>query len=92
MPDGMSRRESAATPPERIHLCDKRTQWSSHNPVSSLQVDLGDEFSHYCILDRAGEVLEEGRIRTTADAADAFRQSWSNAPGHRDWHALNMGQ
>lgn len=31
----------------------------------TIGIDLGDRFSHYCILNQDGEVIEEGRIRTT---------------------------
>ena len=30
-------------------------------------IDLGDKFSHYCILNQDGEVIEEGRFRTTPE-------------------------
>ena len=33
----------------------------------SIGIDLGDRFSHFCILDDAGEIIEEGRLRTTRD-------------------------
>ena len=29
-------------------------------------VDLGDRFSHFCVLDPGGRVIEEGRLKTTA--------------------------
>jgi len=31
-------------------------------------IDLGDRFSHFCVLDGAGEVIEEGRVKTTRQA------------------------
>lgn len=31
-------------------------------------LDLGDRYSHFCILDPEGEVIEEGRIATTKEA------------------------
>lgn len=31
----------------------------------TIGLDLGDKFSHFCVLDDAGEVLEEGRVATT---------------------------
>jgi len=37
----------------------------------TIGIDLGDRFSHFCVLDSNGEVVEEGRLRTTQDA---FRQ------------------
>src|SRR5256885_3849932 len=32
----------------------------------TIGIDIGDRWSHYCILDEEGEVVEEGRFRTTA--------------------------
>lgn len=34
-------------------------------PKRTIGVDLGDQESHYCILDRHGDVLSEGTVRTT---------------------------
>jgi hypothetical protein len=31
-------------------------------------IDLGDEYSQLCVLDDDGEVVEEGRIRTSEEA------------------------
>ena len=31
-------------------------------------MDLGDRYSHLCVLDEQGEVCEEGRIATTSRA------------------------
>ena len=36
--------------------------------VLTIGLDLGDEFSVYCRLDASGEVMEEGRVRTTEGA------------------------
>ena len=37
-------------------------------------VDLGDQWSHYCILGLVGETLSEGQLRTTqADVAEFSR-------------------
>src|SRR5262245_5462870 len=35
---------------------------------NTIGIDLGDKWSHYCILDGAGEVMEEGRFRTTKES------------------------
>jgi transposase len=32
----------------------------------TIGIDIGDRWSHYCILEAQGEVVEEGRFRTTA--------------------------
>ncbi len=34
----------------------------------TIGIDLGDRFSHFCVLDGAGEVSEEGRVKTTKRA------------------------
>ena len=34
----------------------------------TIGIDLGDQFSHYCVLHKNGEAIEEGRIRTTPEA------------------------
>ena len=34
----------------------------------TIGIDLGDQWSHYCVLDEAGEIVEEGRFRTTPEA------------------------
>jgi transposase len=37
-----------------------------NKPEKVVGLDLGDRHSHYCILSSSGEVMEEGRIQTTA--------------------------
>ena len=32
------------------------------------RLDLGDRYSHYCMLTSTGELMEEGRIQSTAVA------------------------
>jgi transposase len=34
----------------------------------TIGIDIGDQWSHYCALNDTGEVIEEGRFRTTAGA------------------------
>lgn len=42
---------------------------SSDQPKMTAGLDLGDKYSHLCLLDTAsGEVMEEGRLRTTPEA------------------------
>lgn len=36
--------------------------------AQTLGLDIADQFTSYCLLDDAGEVLEEGRLRTSPDA------------------------
>src|SRR5947209_16933256 len=35
--------------------------------AKTIGIDIGDQWSHYCVLDEEGEVLEEGRLRTNAE-------------------------
>ena len=30
-------------------------------------LDLGDKYSHYCVLGEAKEIVQEGRVRTTRE-------------------------
>ncbi len=41
---------------------------SGEKPRMTVGIDLGDRFSRYCIVHADGEVMEEGRIATTAAA------------------------
>ena len=34
----------------------------------TIGIDLGDRFTSFCLLDGSGEVMEEGKVRTTPDA------------------------
>ena len=38
---------------------------SKNESEMTIGLDLGDKFSHFCVLDESGEVLEEGRVATT---------------------------
>jgi len=42
-------------------------------------VDLGDQWSHYCILGLEGETLAEGQLRTTQQDIAEFFQTWNAA-------------
>src|SRR6202166_4636822 len=42
-------------------------------------VDLGDQWSHYCILGLEGETLAEGQLRTTPQHIAEFFQAWNAA-------------
>ncbi len=45
---------------------------SKEGATMTAGMDLGDKYSHLCLLDtKTGEVIEEGRIRTTAEALEA---------------------
>ena len=46
----------------------RATQKGAPTCFQTIGIDLGDQWSHYCLLDEAGEVAEEGRFRTTEAA------------------------
>ncbi len=39
-------------------------------PEKVVGLDLGDRYSHYCMLTNTGELMEEGRIQSTAAALE----------------------
>jgi transposase len=42
---------------------------SKHQPLMTAGLDLGDKYSQLCLIDQqSGEVIEEGRLRTTPEA------------------------
>ena len=43
----------------------------------TIGIDLGDRYSHFCVLDDGAEVLEDGRLRTTPRA---FQQRFGSIP------------
>lgn len=47
-----------------------RKQQLDWKGVVTIGIDIGDRFSHYCAVDRAGAVLAEGRVATTAGAIE----------------------
>jgi len=49
---------------------------SKEQPKITAGVDLADKYSYLCIIDQhSGEVMEEGRLRTTPEA---FRRRFSS--------------
>lgn len=53
--------------------------------IRTIGIDLGDQTSHYCILDANGEIVSEGTMRTTeAGLGEQFRRvaGASCTPGH----------
>lgn len=49
-------------------------EWKER-PAITVGLDLGDRFSHYCMLNQDGEVVEEGRVQTTEAA---FREHFED--------------
>jgi hypothetical protein len=49
---------------------------SSEQPLMTAGLDLGDNYSYLCLIDQlSGEVMEEGRLRTTPEA---FRRRFAS--------------
>ncbi len=46
---------------------------------TTVGIDLGDRWSHYCVLDQYGEIVEEGRFRSTPAALAEHFQGLSPA-------------
>ena len=55
-------------------------------PEITIGVDLGDRFSHYCMLNGDGDAVESGRIQTTEEA---LRRHFEGEPTMR--FALECG-
>ena len=47
--------------------------------VLTIGVDLGDKYSYFCVLDPSGEVVEEGRVVTTAKALEQRFRSYESS-------------
>ena len=42
---------------------------SKEHPQTTAGLDLGDKYSYLCLIDQhSGEIVEEGRLRTTPEA------------------------
>lgn len=54
-------------------------EWKER-PMITVGLDLGDRFSHYCRLNQDGEVMEEGRVRTSEEA---LRRHFEGEPRQR---------
>jgi transposase len=57
----------------------RETDWKQR-PKRTVGVDLGDRFSRYCVLSEDGEVMEEGRVRTSEAG---FRRQWEGESRQR---------
>ena len=52
------------------------TNGSKEHPKMTAGLDLGDKYSHLCLLDaQSGEIVEESRLRTTPEA---FRERFDS--------------
>lgn len=66
---------------------------TTHKVGVVIGLDLGDRWSRCCVLDDAGAVLEEDRLRSHAEgAAGEVRNSSLHAGRDRDGNALTLGE
>jgi len=49
----------------------------ANKPEMTLGLDMGDRYSHFCLLNADGDVVEEGRIQSTEAA---LRRRFENEP------------
>jgi hypothetical protein len=48
--------------------------------VGAVGIDLGDRWSHWCVLSTAGEVMDRGRVKTSAEALSDLSAGWAKIP------------
>ena len=67
-------------------------EWKER-PMITVGLDLGDRFSHYCRLNQDGEVMEEGRVRTSEEALRRHFEGETSA-AYRDgmWNSFALDQ
>jgi hypothetical protein len=47
-----------------------RRSASQGHPEITIGIDVGDQYSHFCILDAAGEIVKRGRVSSTQQALE----------------------
>lgn len=52
-----------------------REHTTQREVAMTIGLDLGDRFSHFCVVDAAGEVDAEGRVKTTTPALESWLRS-----------------
>ena len=67
---------------------------SKEQPQMTAGLDLGDKYSYLCLIDQqSGEVMEEGRLRTTPEAfRAALRLRAAHAHSNRVRNPLAVGE
>ena len=61
----------------KISKAARRMETTKEKPEMTMGIDLGDRYSHFCLLDDEGEVVERDRIRSTEAG---FRRHLEGAP------------
>ncbi|MGA9668669.1 MAG: IS110 family transposase [Terracidiphilus sp.] len=65
---------------KKVSKVKRPTEAANDKPTMTVGLDLGDRYSHYCLLNEEGEVVEEGRIQSTETA---FRRHFQDEPRQR---------
>ena len=60
-----------------------RTEINMNIPERTIGIDLGDRSSYFVVLDGAGEIREEGRVKTRGGGS--FRSSFRGIPRVEWW-------
>lgn len=61
----------------KISKSAKRMEATKDKPEMTMGIDVGDRYSHLCLVDDAGEVVERDRVRSTEAA---FRRHFEDVP------------
>ena len=67
---------------------------SRERPKATAGLDIGDRYSYLCLIDtESGEIMEEGRLRTTPRGSQATLRlrTATAARGHRGGDAFAVG-
>ena len=54
----------------------QRMEATQARPTMTMGLDMGDRFSHYCLLNEEGDVFEEGRLQSTEAAFRRHLRPW----------------
>jgi len=57
---------------KKVSKVSRQTKVGQAKPEMTMGLDLGDRYSHYCLLNRDGDVVEEGACRAPSRFAEAF--------------------
>ena len=60
----------------KMEVANKKME-AAHKPEMTLGLDMGDRYSHNCLLNAEGDVVEEGRMQSTEAA---FRRHFESEP------------
>ena len=65
---------------KKVSKMAQQMEITKDKPAITVGLDVGDRYSHYCVLNEDGEVVEEGRIQSTETA---FRRHFEGEPRQR---------